>query len=88
MPQAADPVWHLYVIRHPRRNALQAWLTEQGVQTLIHYPTPPHQQDAYATGASLPVAERLSKEVLSLPIGPHMTDAEIDQVIETVATFP
>lgn len=87
VPQAANPVWHLYVIRHPRRDALQAWLAEQGVQTLIHYPCPPHQQKAYATGASLPVAERLAGEVLSLPMGPQMTDAEVDQVIAAVTAF-
>lgn len=86
-PQAADPVWHLYVIRHPRRDALQDWLTEQGVQTLIHYPCPPHQQGAYATGASLPISEQLASEVLSLPIGPHMTESEIDRVIDAVTAF-
>jgi len=87
VPQAANPVWHLYVIRHPRRDALQNWLTDQGVQTLIHYPCPPHQQKAYATGASLPVAEQLAQEVLSLPMGPQMTDAEVDKVIAAVTAF-
>lgn len=88
IPQAADPVWHLYVVRHPDRPALQDWLSGQGVETLIHYPTPPHRQGAYATGASLPIAEQLADEVLSLPIGPQMTDDEVARVIAAVASFP
>lgn len=86
-PPAADPVWHLYVIRHPERRRLQAWLDHQGVETIIHYPTPPHHQGAYATGAQLPVAEQLADEVLSLPIGPQMRDDEVSRVIEAVTAF-
>lgn len=86
--QAADPVWHLYVVRHPNRDALQNWLSEQGIETLIHYPCPPHKQRAYATGASLPVAETLANEVLSLPIGPQMTDDEVTRVIDALTAFP
>ena len=88
IPQAADPVWHLFVVRHPRRDALQKWLADQGVETLIHYPRPPHRQGAYGTADSLPVAERLSDEVLSLPIGPQMTGQEVDRVIAAVQAFP
>ena len=87
IPQAADPVWHLFVVRHSRRAALQDWLTGQGVQTLIHYPCPPHKQDAYNTTDTLPVAERLAGEVLSLPIGPHMTDEEVSRVIVAITAF-
>lgn len=87
-PRAADPVWHLYVVRHPNRTALQDWLTGQGVETLIHYPCPPHRQAAYATRASLPIAEALADEVLSLPIGPQMTDDEVTRVVDAVRTFP
>lgn len=97
LPQAAewaDPVWHLYVVRSERRDALAEALARTGVQTLIHYPIPPHLQDAYAElglpRGSLQVAERLADEVLSLPIGPQMTDAMIEQVIEAArdATKP
>lgn len=74
-------VSHLFVIRTPRRDALQAGLKEAGIDTLIHYPIPPHKQRAYANLAmtALPVAERLAAEVLSLPIGPHLSlfDAEM-----------
>jgi dTDP-3-amino-3,4,6-trideoxy-alpha-D-glucose transaminase len=71
----AEPVWHLFVVRHPRRDALQERLSEAGVETIIHYPIPPHLTGAYAAsfeGGRLPVAERLASEVLSLPIGPHL----------------
>ncbi|MEO8039884.1 MAG: DegT/DnrJ/EryC1/StrS family aminotransferase, partial [Betaproteobacteria bacterium] len=69
-----DPVWHLFVIRSARRDALQAHLAARGVDTVIHYPVPPHLQGAYrASGwdeGSLPLSERLSREVLSLPMSP------------------
>lgn len=69
--------WHLFVVRHPRRDALLRHLSGCGVETLIHYPTPPHLSPAYADlgiplGA-LPVTERLAAEVLSLPMGPHLS---------------
>lgn len=87
-PPDAEPVWHLYVVRSRRREALQAWLEEKGVQTLIHYPCPPHLQQAYATGQSLPVAEELAGEILSLPMGPHLSEEQAARVIEAVASFP
>lgn len=72
----ADPAWHLFVVRSALRDGLQQRLEQSGIGTLIHYPIPPHLQQAYSglgIGAgSLPLAERLAKEVLSLPIGPHM----------------
>ena len=76
VPDYADPVWHLFVVRHAKRYALQQQLSEAGVGTVIHYPIPPHRQQAYAylrimTGA-LPTAEAMATEVLSLPIGPHL----------------
>ena len=76
-----EPVWHLFVVRHPRRDALQRRLSEAGVDTMIHYPIPPHLSGAYAAdfeGAELPVAERLAEEVLSLPIGPHLALEDAD----------
>jgi dTDP-4-amino-4,6-dideoxygalactose transaminase len=71
----AEPVWHLFVVRHPQRDALQARLSDNGVDTIIHYPIPPHLTGAYAGefgDARLPVAESLAGEVLSLPMGPHL----------------
>ena len=89
VPQFADPVWHLYVIRHPRRDALQKALAERGVGTLIHYPIAPHRQRAYAGTAaaslSLPIAEAMAEEVLSLPMGPHLSLQEADSVADTLA---
>jgi dTDP-4-amino-4,6-dideoxygalactose transaminase len=79
--------WHLFVIRSPERDALQARLAAEGIQTLIHYPIPPHRQEAYADlaqRAPLPLAEQLADEVISLPIGPHLTDADVDRVIGAV----
>lgn len=83
-------VFHLFVIRTPRRNALQAHLGDRGVQTLIHYPIPIHRQRAYAgwNARTLPLAEALASEVLSLPISPVMSDAEVDQVIDACNAFP
>ncbi len=76
VPNWADPAWHLYVIACTDRDRLAARLAEAGVQTLIHYPIPPHRQAAYAdiglAEGSLPIAEGLAKQVLSLPIGPHL----------------
>lgn len=88
IPDWADPVWHLYVVRHPKRDALMAKLAEEGVQTLIHYPIAPHRQNAYtdldyAKGA-FPLAETLADELLSLPLGPQMPQEHQDQVIEKV----
>ena len=87
-PPWAEPVWHLFVIRHPQRDALQRHLTAAGIGTLIHYPQPPHQQPAYAAtplaAASHPLASRLASEVLSLPMGPHLTATAVAEVIDQV----
>ena len=90
LPQVAEwaePVWHLFVVRHPRRDALQAQLAAAGVDTIIHYPIAPHRSGAYADAfgaVDLPVAERLAAEVLSLPIGPHMSLADAEYVAGAV----
>jgi len=78
-----EPVWHVFVVRVPDRNALQRHLLDRGIGTLIHYPIPPHQQRAYRewNTRSYPVTERIHAEVLSLPISPVMTDADADAVI-------
>lgn len=84
---ATEPVWHLYCIRHPQRDALQRLLRDGGVDTLIHYPVPPHLQGAYAASGfqpgSFPIAEAIAQEVLSLPIDPMMSDDQVEHVILT-----
>ncbi len=82
-------VWHLFVIRTEHRTQLQTWLSEQGVQTLIHYPIPPHQQRAYSSWAhlSLPITEQLHQQVLSLPLDPTMSQQDIQAVIDAVNGF-
>ncbi|MCD6061884.1 MAG: hypothetical protein K0S16_2195, partial [Moraxellaceae bacterium] len=82
-------VWHLFVVRSPQRDALQRHLTAQGVQTLIHYPIPPHAQQAYRAlnGLSLPVTELIHREVLSLPMDPTLDDNEICRVIDACNSF-
>lgn len=82
-------VWHLFVIRTEHRAQLQTWLNEKGVQTLIHYPIPPHQQRAYSSWAhlSLPITEQLHQQVLSLPLDPTMSQQDIQTVIDAVNGF-
>jgi dTDP-4-amino-4,6-dideoxygalactose transaminase len=84
----AEPVWHLFVVRHKERDRFQQKLAEAGVGTLIHYPVPPHLSGAYAdmriTKGSLPIAEDIAATVLSLPIGPHLTSAQGEMVMEQV----
>jgi len=82
-------VWHLFVIRTQQREALQQHLTEQGVQTLIHYPIAPHQQQAYQAWSkqSCPLTESIHQQVLSLPISPVITAEEVNRVIEAVNIF-
>lgn len=77
-------VWHLFVIRVTNRDSLQKHLTENGIQTLIHYPIPPHKQDAYSEWKSehYPIAEQIHDEVLSLPIGSHLDTGKILQILE------
>lgn len=81
VPEWAEPVWHLFVVRHPERDALVKRLNEAGVGTLIHYPVPPHLQGAYAeiglgVGA-FPVAERMAGDVVSLPMGGQMAVEDV-----------
>lgn len=89
VPAWALPVWHLYVVATPQREALRRHLEQRGIGTVIHYPKPPHLQDCYASyrDRKLPLAERLAGEVVSLPISPDMTDAEIAEVISAVRDF-
>ncbi|MBX3624811.1 MAG: DegT/DnrJ/EryC1/StrS family aminotransferase [Rhizobacter sp.] len=88
VPPGHEPVWHLFVVRHPQRDALAQGLAALGVHTMIHYPVAPHLQPAYASlglkAGSLPISEAMHAQVLSLPIGPTQTDAQTEQVIAAV----
>ncbi len=89
VPEYADPVWHLYVIRSQRRDQLKAYLEQYGVSTVIHYPIPPHRQACYPeySSQSFPIADMFAGEVLSLPMSPDMTHFEIVCVAEFIASF-
>jgi len=84
VPEWAEPVWHLFVVRHPGRDCLQARLSEAGVGTLIHYPVPPHLSGAYSDlghrCGAFPVAEQLADSVLSLPMSPHLSEQQVNGV--------
>ena len=86
-----DPAWHIFMVRHPRRDALQRHLTEHGIGTLIHYPTPPYLSQAYIDNGyahdSFPISTQIAQTALSLPMGPHLSRADADRVIAAVAGF-
>lgn len=88
VPQWVEPVWHLFVIRHPNRKELQEHLSAAGIGTLIHYPLPPYSQKAYAslgdTSASFPLTSRMANEVLSLPMGPHLSMKQAEHVASSI----
>ncbi len=88
VPGWAEPVWHLYVVRHPHRDRLRDALEKAGIGAIAHYPIPPHAQQAYQglglTDADCPIAARIHREVLSLPCHPQMTDADVAAVIAAV----
>lgn len=87
--QINDDVWHLFVIRHPNRDALRAYLHERGIGTDVHYPIPPHKQKAYAQYAHcpLPISEQLHRDVVSLPLNPTLTDEEVHYIIDCINEF-
>lgn len=87
VPDWADPAWHLFVVRARERDRLQKNLASSGVQTLIHYPIPPHEQPCYEDANLSCMFEEtsaLSRELLSLPMSPHMSNAQIDMVVDAV----
>jgi dTDP-4-amino-4,6-dideoxygalactose transaminase len=88
VPQGLESAWHLFVVQHEDRDRLQAELAQQGVGTLIHYPVPPHRQPAYAElgygKGDFPISEAIHKRVLSLPLWPGMTDAQVERVVRAV----
>lgn len=85
VPDWAQPAWHLFVVRHRQRDDLQRALSEAGIGSLIHYPIPPHKQQAYAEAGypadAFPLASQLADEVLSLPMGPQMALDQVDTVV-------
>ena len=84
-----EHVQHLFVIRTSNRNALQQYLTDNNIQTLIHYPIPPHKQHCYKEWNSLsyPISEQIHNEILSLPMSPVLTDEEVKKVVEVINKF-
>lgn len=90
-PEGCTHVYHLYVVRHPRRDALQVALRERGIGTAVHYPLPVHLQPAYHdlgyTAGSLPMTETVAHEVLSLPLYPELQEGEVVEVCEAIMAF-
>ena len=91
VPEWNSPAWHLYVVRDSKRELLQKHLKSEGVETLIHYPIPPHLQPAYSEyrfmERELPLADVISREVLSLPMGPHLNPEQCETVIRAIQSF-
>jgi len=92
LPQVNDNdshVWHLFVVRIANRNHFQDFLADNGIQTVIHYPIPPHQQIAYKelSAFSLPISEQIHNEVISLPIGTHLSEDDTDFVIDIINSY-
>ena len=84
-----EHVWHLFVVRTEKRERLQNYLQEKGIQTLIHYPIPPHKQKAYKyyNHLNFPITEKIHEEVLSLPISPVMEEIEVETIIAALNNF-
>ena len=82
-------MWHIFAVRTPERDRFQQYLTDNGVQTIIHYPTPPHKQDAYKEWAdrSYPISEEIHRTVLSLPMSPVLSDDEVRQLVRIVNEY-
>ncbi|MFW5803671.1 MAG: DegT/DnrJ/EryC1/StrS family aminotransferase [bacterium] len=82
-------VWHLFVIRHPERDKLQEYLKDEGIQTMIHYPIPPHKQMAYKewNNLSFPITEKIHDEIISLPVSMILSDEEVGKVVNVLNSF-
>lgn len=89
-PDYAEHVWHLFVIRHPRRDELADHLRERGVATMIHYPIPPYAAKAYVgkfSDRAFPKADRIAREILSLPMHPFLREQDVDYICQAVNMF-
>jgi dTDP-4-amino-4,6-dideoxygalactose transaminase len=88
LPDGTQPAWHLFVAAHSRRDALRKYLDGRGVATLIHYPVPPHLSKAYEREGwpkgAFPVSEAVAQQIVSLPIGPHLSQGQVSVVVEAV----
>lgn len=82
-------VWHIYPVRTVNRNKLQQFLLDNGIQTLIHYPIPPHKQQCFKewNNLSFPITEKIHEEILSIPISPVLSAAEMQKVVEVINEF-
>ena len=82
-------VWHLFVIRVSNRDDFQKYLNENGIQTVIHYPIPPHKQIAFKelSSLSLPISEKIHNEIISLPVSHILTDNEVDHIIKVINEY-
>lgn len=92
LPQTYDEkahVWHIFAVRTPERDRFQKYLDKNEIQTIIHYPKPPHKQKAYSewNNQNYPITEKIHSEILSLPISPVMTDSEVEKVVEVVNDY-
>jgi len=91
VPSWAEPVFHLFVVRSRQRDLLRQHLEKRGIDTLIHYPVPPHLQEAYRDlnmkQGNLPISEAIHNEVLSLPIGPHIRPSQVEKVTSAIREF-
>lgn len=92
LPQVQDEnahVWHVFAVRTKNRNILQEYLAQNEIQTIIHYPIPPHKQKAYAewNNLSFPITEQIHNEILSLPISPVMLENEIKKIVEVINKY-
>lgn len=88
-PRPQDHAWHIFAVRCRDRTKLKEHLERRGVETLIHYPIPPHRQSAYREwrGRRFPITERIHREILSLPLNPDLTPAEVRRVVRAVESF-
>ena len=89
VPSWCEPVWHIFVIRHPNRDALQDHFFKNGIDTLIHYPVPPHLSAAYMVDicGSYSITKDISETILSMPIGPHLPNQDLEQILYTTKCF-
>ena len=91
VPDWASPIWHVFPIRHPKRDHLRKYLKDSGVDTLIHYPVPPHLSSAYAekklVKGAFPISEEIADTELSLPIGPHLAFEDAKYVVEVIRSY-
>lgn len=87
MVDNCEHVWHLFVIQTLQRDSLQNKLSEAGIGSLIHYPIPPHKQNAFKLNIEFPIAEIISNRILSLPIGPHLDVEDVNNVIDVINSF-